>query len=684
MSQSIRGENNPVYRTNDPEERRSPGQNEDTLCSDEDVLYTEDAAEPTRISTCGPNCPSSEGEDRLEATYVAGDESKRTSENQDYYAADDNDDDVPTPEATEVKSVISDPIAENEGNTDTVGNTDDGPQVMQAVTDDGDMEPYAVANMSDHEAYLSATTNVRQQASDDSRPDTTQHVHRLRNTPSAKELHTNPMYGADIEQDSGDTRNDSDVHQPGNPLNVKKLKGCFAVNGSTTIFPTLVVVMLLVGAITSGVIIGMYENSQGMQADSPMQQVNNLSALNATESTSTLSTITIITESINRPSLKGINDSNPPTTNCKRRANELIVIDDAFYGRKKKDTRCGCSNLWRRFKPCKKCQEVNTSPSAVSPRSRVIRRCQGLQKCDVKVEKGMFGDPCPKRRKHLYLEATYHCEEKKDSVTFGRKGYRPIVGGLAVSLTNEIFVADKSKKRIQVFSMKGRLLRSFSTGNMKPRAVCTGHNNTLWVVLYRGSPSRRSTYENAIQQYSKEGHVLAKFTCKDIIIHGIAWHKLSDRIILSLRVSGSSRVKVAWFSPTYTQESPTCNVHGFGSEGGSLPQSVTVDQNGNIFAADQSNSRVLKYDKSGVYLSSFGSKGSGTGNLYFPSGICVDSSGRVIVADTRNSRVEMFTAEGEHVRTVAYIHRPNHVATGGEGQLVVINDDRFATIFPKY
>ncbi|XP_019617545.1 PREDICTED: protein lin-41-like [Branchiostoma belcheri] len=229
--------------------------------------------------------------------------------------------------------------------------------------------------------------------------------------------------------------------------------------------------------------------------------------------------------------------------------------------------------------------------------------------------------------------------------------------------------------------MKGGFLRSFSLGNMEPSAVCMGHNDTLWVVLDRGS-------KFDIRQYSKEGHDLAKFTCsiKYKMVYGIAWHKLSDRIILTLAILGHRQdpVKVAWFSPTYTQESATCNVSTFGSEGGRFPQLVTVDQKGNIFVADHSNSRILKYDKNGVYLSSFGSKGRKPGNLYNPSGICVDSLGRVIVADFWNSQLEMFTAEGEHIHTIAYIKLPMQVATGGEGQLVVSNRYGFVTIFPKY
>ncbi|XP_035695657.1 E3 ubiquitin-protein ligase TRIM71-like [Branchiostoma floridae] len=143
-------------------------------------------------------------------------------------------------------------------------------------------------------------------------------------------------------------------------------------------------------------------------------------------------------------------------------------------------------------------------------------------------------------------------------------------------------------------------------------------------------------------------------------------------------------MEAVWFRPGYTGGKPTCNMSRFGSiEGGWVPPPVTEDKRGNIFIADKKNDRVLKYDKNGVYLSSFGSRGTGAGYLLSPLGICVDSRDRVIVADNGNQRVEMFTAEGDHVCTVAYISRPVRVAIGGEGQLVV-STDYFVTILPKH
>ncbi|XP_078700805.1 uncharacterized protein LOC144927325 [Branchiostoma floridae x Branchiostoma belcheri] len=433
-----------------------------------------------------------------------------------------------------------------------------------------------------------------------------------------------------------------------------------------------------------------------------MQEVKNSSTLNVTE---LIHVATIrSTDGTNTPSLGGINGTNPPSLEntdgttvpsfefingtykkmtCAKEtlqlscaANELIVIEDIFYGRRENGPRCGCTT---RDQSCDKCQGVDESSKA-DLLSYIRKLCQGLQQCDEQPENVYAIQRCPSIKK--YLEVTYHCEEVKKNVTFQKDPGQLDTsdtwewGALAVSSTNEIFVTDERNKSIQVFSMKGVFIRSFSTRDLKPVAISTGRNDTLWVVL--------EGYD--IQQHSKEGHVLAKFTCSSTskeIIYGIAWHELSDRIILT---QGTWPTEIVWLSPTYTT-TPTCNLNrlsGTGSDEISNKQSITIDTKGNIYVIDESGSRILKYGENGDQLLSFGSPGSGAGNLNDPSGICVDSLGRVIVADTGNSRVEMFTAKGEHIRTIAYIHRPKYVATGGEGQLVVLNQESFVTIFPKY
>lgn len=75
----------------------------------------------------------------------------------------------------------------------------------------------------------------------------------------------------------------------------------------------------------------------------------------------------------------------------------------------------------------------------------------------------------------------------------------------------------------------------------------------------------------------------------------------------------------------------------------SRPTDVAWDAAGNIFVSDgYGNSRVVKYDKDGRYITSVGSKGSGQGQLNLPHTIAADAKGNVYVGDRSNKRIQVF------------------------------------------
>jgi DNA-binding beta-propeller fold protein YncE len=69
---------------------------------------------------------------------------------------------------------------------------------------------------------------------------------------------------------------------------------------------------------------------------------------------------------------------------------------------------------------------------------------------------------------------------------------------------------------------------------------------------------------------------------------------------------------------------------------------VAVDADGFIVVADSGNNRVQVFDATGRYHSSFGTWGTGDGQMKGVEAVAVTADGRVIVSDRENHRVQIF------------------------------------------
>lgn len=109
-----------------------------------------------------------------------------------------------------------------------------------------------------------------------------------------------------------------------------------------------------------------------------------------------------------------------------------------------------------------------------------------------------------------------------------------------------------------------------------------------------------------------------------------------------------------------------------GSRKFNQPNDVAIASNGDVFVVQghtpgpNGDARVLKFDKSGRFIKSWGGKGSGPGQFQVAHGIDIDAKGLLWVADRENQRVQVFDADGTFVREIKYKGLPCSLDIGRE------------------
>jgi DNA-binding beta-propeller fold protein YncE len=170
-----------------------------------------------------------------------------------------------------------------------------------------------------------------------------------------------------------------------------------------------------------------------------------------------------------------------------------------------------------------------------------------------------------------------------------------------------------------------------------PSAVATDASGVVY-ILQRGEKS------DPVLAVSRDGRILR------------SWGKGLYTIPHSIRVDPDGNV--------WTVDAASSRVIKFTPDGKQLLEIVVGGQpasktgfnsttdiafgpNGRLFISDgYGNARVLEYTAKGERVREWGKAGHGPGELNLPHGITIDSQGIVYVADRENGRVQRFSTEG--------------------------------------
>jgi hypothetical protein len=103
------------------------------------------------------------------------------------------------------------------------------------------------------------------------------------------------------------------------------------------------------------------------------------------------------------------------------------------------------------------------------------------------------------------------------------------------------------------------------------------------------------------------------------------------------------------------------------------PTDVAWDASGNIFVADGiGNARVAKFTPDGVFVKSWGARGTGDNQFKSAHGIAVDAGGNVYVGDRGNNRIQVFDNDGNF---------KSSITTGGDPEAVCISPGAHQYLF---
>jgi len=205
-------------------------------------------------------------------------------------------------------------------------------------------------------------------------------------------------------------------------------------------------------------------------------------------------------------------------------------------------------------------------------------------------------------------------------------------------------------------------------------SVMTAPDGTIWVADRCGVSGAGGTTcagdnarVNPIFQFDTSGKLLKSFGAGMFV----SPHKLAvDREgFLWLADNGGHQVFKLSADGKVLLTLGKKGVAGAGLDEFDAPTDVAVAPNGDIFVADghsgggtaTGNARIVKFDKDGKFLKTWGRKGMGPGEFDVIHTLAFDSRGRLFVGDRQNNRIQIFDQDGTFIAQWFQFGRPSAI-----------------------
>ena len=105
------------------------------------------------------------------------------------------------------------------------------------------------------------------------------------------------------------------------------------------------------------------------------------------------------------------------------------------------------------------------------------------------------------------------------------------------------------------------------------------------------------------------------------------------------------------------------------------PTDVGFGPSGDIFVTTghgQAVPRVMRFDRNGTFIRSWGGKGAAPGQFDVAHSVVVDGKGLVYVADRQNRRVQIFDVDGNFIKTWPFAGLPCGLLIARDGQMYLV------------
>ena len=184
--------------------------------------------------------------------------------------------------------------------------------------------------------------------------------------------------------------------------------------------------------------------------------------------------------------------------------------------------------------------------------------------------------------------------------------YLQEVAGVAVNSEDHIFVFHRGKHPLLEFDSEGKFIRSIADDLfVTPHGLRIDKYDNLWTT-------------------DVGSHVVLKFN-----------KNLELQLVLGKWNTAGEETKV----------------YGLFAHLFNKPTDVGFDSKDNIYITDgYGNSRVMKFDRGGVFVKSWGTKGDSVGQFNIPHTIIVDKDDLLYVGDRQNQRIQIFNTDGKFIR----------------------------------